>query len=470
MDLINQIFIAIVLTALTGMIACKVLQSHLDGLFKWRPDLAYTAVRCVCILYTLPIGFVLLKLTIESKYMRTDEIWNHSFAMTGILRILVFVAALFWLAATVKAAVQYIRKNMQWFEVLRGNIPEDDEVAMEEFIRIKKKLKLHGYIRLRRNDLLPMPLTSGIIVPTVILPYRRYNREQLRVILYHELTHCRNHDVFFKLSCIYIKLVTHMNSQTELLMDYVKEFSECNCDADASEAMKDEVSLKGYYNVILQITDVAMIPSMYPMSMLCEGQTCLERRINYMKFLETRKKTAKVAAFGLSTMFMLLGVTTTYAAGVPLASFQDWLYQKTEVVSMESQELPDFEEQVVLPGQDNSYDGVIYANPEDEGVMPQGLDANEMASFNWTMDSGIRYISGTFYVKSGQNIVVSASTTPASSTFWLGIMDSSGKVRYIQGSGSLSYTFPIDKSSNYRVIIQNQSSVSITSSGSYYYY
>ncbi|MBO5347117.1 MAG: signal transduction protein, partial [Lachnospiraceae bacterium] len=90
--------------------------------------------------------------------------------------------------------------------------------------------------------------------------------------------------------------------------------------------------------------------------------------------------------------------------------------------------------------------------------------------FQWSVNPGVRHVSSSFYVSAGQTITVSATALPGGNTYRIGIQDSWNNVRYVEGTGSLGHQFAITSSGNYRVLVQNRSSVTLTATGAYSYY
>lgn len=167
-----------------------------------------------------------------------------------------------------------------------------------------------------------------------------------------------------------------------------------------------------------------------------------------------------------------MSVTTTYAATSKVADVHDYLYKNVEVTTdvTDTVEETGLEENYLPAALDDTYDELVYANPELEIISPI-LDANVVQSFSWSVAPGTRTVTNTFYVSSGQHISVAAVATPSTTTYWIGIMDKWNNVYYVEGTGALSHNFTANSSGNYRVLVQNRgSSGNLTAVGSYYYY
>ena len=474
MNLISQIFFAILITSATGTIALACWKAAKSLCLRWNPDVVHLTLKLTGVLYLIPFSYILMQHMRRDGYIRVDGMWQMNFSLNGLLWILGAAAEGAWVYLTLRSIVRSIRKASKQRDTFGGNIPEEDEIAIEEFERIKKKLNIRRKIRLYRNDMVSSPMIRGVFFPTIILPLKDYDREQLKVIFHHEFTHYKGQDLLYKGIAWIVSIVQHLNPISGNLLELLDEWCELQCDVRAIAAISDELSATRYFEVIVETMrrNPDKADGYYTFSMLCEAQLRLERRIEYMKKYNQIKKHAKaVTALGVFA-FVMFGVTTTYAAGSKVADVHDFIYKNVEVTTEvpDTTEETDMEEFYISGADDNTYDELVYANPELEIISPM-LDANEMQSFSWSVAAGTRTVTNTFYVASGKSISVSCTATPGTTTYWLGIMDKWNNVYYVQGTGSLSHTFTTSTSGNYRVLVQNRaSSGTLTASGNYCYY
>ena len=82
----------------------------------------------------------------------------------------------------------------------------------------------------------------------------------------------------------------------------------------------------------------------------------------------------------------------------------------------------------------------------------------------------MRHVSDKIKLKEGQKVVVSSTAVPAELEYWIGIMNSDGDVRFVQGTNAIAHTFTIYEDDTYRVLVQNRDIATITATGSFYYY
>lgn len=471
MSLISQIFFAIVITSFTGTGALGIWKLLQKILLKWNPDLVYLILRCVCLLYVLPVGYVLIQFTVGDGYIQSDDMWQMNFSATWVMSFLYLSLECMWAVLTVKGIVSYIYQGLKWRAFRRTTVPEENEAAREEFLRVKKELGVHRNIHLCRNEKFGSAMITGIFRCSVILPTEEFSREQLRVIFYHELTHYKSCDLLYKLCGICVGVIHYWNPFSKRLLKLLEEWSEYDCDRKAIAAMRPETTTGHYFEMIMDT--MRQTPEIhggdYIFSMLYENQTSLERRIDYMRKYNEIKKAGKFVSVVLIAVFVLTNVSTSYAAGSKMADIQDTIYKGTEQTSSMNDIVME-EGMIFIPaGTDSSFADLVYGNPEAETIMPV-LDEEEVASFNWVVSPDTRYVSGKLSLKSGQKVSVSCTTLPPSSTYWIGIMNVGGDVWYYEGTGSLGYNFSVNAKGTYRVLVQNRSTVDITSTGSYYYY
>lgn len=442
--------------------------------FKCDSSLLYMTLRFVCILYVIPVGYTLIQLTQRNGYLQSDGFWQLNFMPTRQLHVLVLVMAVAWLCLSVRFITLYAKGSRHLRKVCQNQVPEDSQPVLEEFHRVCEKLKIRKNLRLYRCENLPSPMIRGIWKPYIMIPDQKYGQEQLAVIFYHELTHYKSHDIVYKLCCVYVGVLQHQNASANRLLDFMHEWSEFDCDRRAITAMKDERTAGRYFEMIMEMTRdrIHKPDEEHIFSMLSYDQQSLERRIDYMRKYNETKRVAKGVTAIMTFAFAMLSVSTAYAAGTGAAEAHDYLYRSTEQVVGESlaadQEL---EEHFLSGAMDNTYSDLVY---EGNSIQTYGLfdpiEENEIISFEWLISPDVRHVSEKLKLVEGQKVAVSCSVVPASITCWIGIMNSAGDVRFVQGSGALAHEFEIYEDDSYRVLVQNRGLSTITASGSFFYY
>lgn len=470
MNLISQIFFAMLAKISTGTLALGIWLAVSRIAVRWNPRLPYLLLRSVCLLYILPVSYICMQLAVRRGYLQVAGIWQMNFALAGGLRELIAIIIISWTFLTGRQICVCL---FSWKKKKRRccSIPEDDTEILAELARIRKKLRIRRKIAVYRNRALASPRTQGIFCCRVELPLRHYSKEQLTVIFHHELMHCRSFDIFYKLCSRYVRLVYHLGFLGSRLEELLSEWSEYDCDMRAIAAIRDEMSVARYFEMIIDSMDRTVEERDVDVifSGLYDNRHRMERRMDYMKKYGNIKR----AASGMTALavgaFVLINVTTVYAAGSKAAELHDALYQDMETTVAEACNDVALEEHYLPAEADTTYDALEYANPEAELIMP-ALNEQEQVAINWTVTPGVRKVSTTFYVKAGQKIAISTMATPNNNTYWIGIMDPVNDVRYVEGTGSLAHEFAISTSGRYRVLVQNRSNSDITAMGSYMFY
>ena len=68
-----------------------------------------------------------------------------------------------------------------------------------------------GPVEVRISDAVSSPMMIGLFKPTILLPIRHYEYDELRLIIKHELTHYLHRDLWFKLLLILCRAVHWFN-------------------------------------------------------------------------------------------------------------------------------------------------------------------------------------------------------------------------------------------------------------------
>ncbi len=421
------------------------------------------------ILYLIPLGFIVLQLTVRDGYVRRDGLWQLHFSFAGCLWILCAIVGGSWVFFTFRCMIAHIYKSLRHGR-RSSFVPVEDAAVKEEFLRVKKKLGIKRKINLYQNDQVTRPMIQGIFFSSVVLPRREYTREQLSVIFHHELMHYKSHDTFFKFCGACAGWTQHLNPISRRLLGFLDEWSEYHCDSRAIDAISDEMEAGRYFEVITD--SLRGGPDMedkdYIFSTLCESRFSLERRIEYMKRYKELKGVTKKATAAVVFAFAMTSVTTIYAAGSQLVGLHDTLYRNLEVTDGEVAQQRTLEEVYLSGAEDRSYSDIVSGETEER--MTRSVGVNEMATFNWLVVPGTRTVTSSFYVKAGQSISISCTASPGNSPYWIGVQDGWNNVRYVEGSGSFGHTFSVESSGFYRVLVQNRGSVDIDTSGSYTIY
>lgn len=241
MNLISQIFLIILIACFTGTVSLGFWRVFQPLLLKRDPRLVYATLRFVCMMYIVPFGYLIVRLTWHG-YLRTESIWKPNFEMAGDMDLVFGIAGIIWLVFLIKNVADSMVEFIRWKRLCRYRIPVADEQVCAEFLKVKNMLHIHRKIGIYYSSSIQSPMVTGVFQYNILLPKDHYSREELTVIFCHELVHCKHNDPFFKICSIYIGAMQHMTSGEKHILPWINEWSECACDVSAVCALRDVVT------------------------------------------------------------------------------------------------------------------------------------------------------------------------------------------------------------------------------------
>lgn len=173
--------------------------------------------------------------------MRLEELFrefeNSAFPIRASKsELYITVLALLWLFGAAVCAVRYVIGAV-WFRVkifcFSHPAPASKRGLLEELCRefgIRRKIKLRVFM----GDM--SPFITGMLFNTVYVPHNA-DDETLRLVLRHELVHCKRFDLLYKGLLELAAAVHFFNPFVYLLKRYVNKFCELSCDEAAVEAL-----------------------------------------------------------------------------------------------------------------------------------------------------------------------------------------------------------------------------------------
>lgn len=170
-------FFAILIAIVTGTIAKLFWEAARVWIAGRNPKLAYQLLRVVCILYIFPFAYIGIQLTVRDGYIQTDDIWQLNFMATDIVNLLLGAAGLVWIGLSIRCLGQYALQCMRWNRQFWDSIPVEDETALVEFARVKKKLGMHRRVGLYYSPKITSPMVIGFFRFRILLPMRSFSEE-----------------------------------------------------------------------------------------------------------------------------------------------------------------------------------------------------------------------------------------------------------------------------------------------------
>lgn len=240
----------------------------------------------------------------------TDLPENTSqFREQGIQMLSVYqMLAVVWLAAAVlyglyKLLGSYIVQR----ELKRWSMPVPDKSLEMNYQKLCRKMKVSRPPKLWMNAKVTTPLLTGLLRPRIYLPSDRYTWKELELLLSHELSHYRHHDLWYKLLLQLVCIVYWFNPLLHWMRREADQDLEFLCD---ERIMKDGAhEERMQYNYLLAQT-AAQRRNFYGLSTGFNGSLAdlKKRMVNIMRAGKLKK--GKFITFCFLAVFVFMNVMT----------------------------------------------------------------------------------------------------------------------------------------------------------------
>ncbi len=264
----------------------------------------------------------------------TDLPENTSqFREQGIQMLSVYqMLAVVWLAAAAlyglyKLLGRYIVQR----ELKRWSMPVPDKSLEMNYQKLCRKMKVSRPPKLWMNAKVTTPLLTGLLRPRIYLPSDRYTWKELELLLSHELSHYRHHDLWYKLILQLVCIVYWFNPLLHWMRREADQDLEFLCD---ERIMKDGAhEERMQYNYLLAQT-AAQRRNFYGLSTGFNGSLAdiKKRMVNIMRAGKLKK--GKFITFCFLAVFVFMNVMTGCSVKEP----EDSSAVSTESVSQSESE------------------------------------------------------------------------------------------------------------------------------------
>lgn len=453
MDWVSNLFIALLLTDVTGTLF------FLIGIFfrkKWfKNDARLLRLVMIATLCAYTVPFVYIFLYISNRIVEVPDIESdlNLFYNTPITIRVFSILGMVWIGAFLILLGYRIYRYHKWHKVCQGNIPEEDEMMQYRFLEICDKLGIVGKVSLCRNDSIDVPCMTYNRGPVVILPFVKYTKQEVDVILYHELCHYLERDMLLKSWSILAALLHGMNPIAHVLLKQMDLICEECCDRMVCEKAAEDFTDREYFGTILEMLLTEGRGERYQLLALVDTGSNYERRVKFMSEYRKHGCMKKGAALLLSACFLLGSSITALAAGNELTdayvNVAETTSERTPVQIQESMDEQAFEE--ICRAYDLDPAKVVMMG--DDSVEPYGLTIN----LHWHVPADRTYMSTGFTESEGDKVAIAVGADPDDITYQTGLKDPNQIMHYLEGEGALSHTFDIEINGRYYFFVTNLS-------------
>ena len=161
--------------------------------------------------------------------------------------IMAILFVIWLLGASAFAAVSFVRFFRWKRTILRLSKPSP---YYDAFVSTFAEEMEIDQVEIRISDAVSSPMMIGLFTPTILLPIRHYEYDELRLIIKHELTHYLHRDLWFKLILILCRAVHWFNPFMVLFARSIEQECEYYCDMSVMENEPEKMR-KVYCNSIV---------------------------------------------------------------------------------------------------------------------------------------------------------------------------------------------------------------------------
>lgn len=417
--------------------------------------LFYRLLKVVIVFYLLPV--LIVALMEESRTVFGWTGWLH--LSSEVMRSAGWVFLWIWFTGFLWKGKDLWLWERKCREIQKHSVcaSEKDLRLLEECcnrVGIDKKR-----VSLRYSSIIATPLVYGFWRPNIYFPLIfPMKEEEKKAALLHEVIHYKKHDTRWRYLAEFVHCFQWFNPFARRLLKEVGEWSEACCDYLSGSIYGN---LKEYYHIVAGRTlSVEEGYFGFHMSLFYTGEEYLERRLKRVKSYQNAKKKGRWFPTACASLFFVLSSGTVWAATEGALDLYKQVYKATVV---EREELSESVE--ILTEHHGRIAGS--ASMYVEEAEPEGKVPGSSIPFDWAAKPGELHASPSFSCGKLSRIEVMVSVKPAGQTIRVGVIDPDGQVFYVNGSGYICHTFPIQKGGKYRFYVENTSETGIQVDGSY---
>lgn len=319
--------------------------------------------------------------------------------------------------------------------------------AEKDLLKIKRATKLFVH------NMIPAPFMLGLFQTRIFLPEKNLSDSQVKLILDHELIHCKHNDYPYRRLLFFLCSLYWFNPLIYKLADYFIEVNEMACD-EAVLCGKDNREQRMYANLILQMAE-EMFSANEAIGFTGRTTCPLERRIiHIMKKPAVPKK--------ISLLLLSAGVAVSCTISAAAAA--------TGTVALQHAAAKNYEDRSSCPEPLQEHSFMEYTSSSDEKhieVRKLDITPRDATWIDYDIHGRERIVTNSVHLSDSAEVTFYIKADSTGSKFRAGIMDSNQTMRYITSSdGKINHTFTIRKADDYTFFIEGTTTSDIHVSGS----
>lgn len=411
-------------------------------------NIVFELLKMVVLFFLLPVAYIGLRTYI----MQSDS--GYLFSPTPLIVEVCEYIGLIWLAGAVVMLLHVIRGYLIQRKYSKNTF-ECSNDTLEIFREMEfTVLEKNDRLELRQSYQSTTPYVEGYPKPRIVLPVADYTKEDLQVILAHEMTHYKQKDLTLKYFMQLVMVIHYFNPLAWVLFFKIQKWSEFVCDLRASHYVG---GIKPYFGVITRIAMGNPLKSGLTSHLVHNQHELVERVKKLVRISKMKRRSRWSMILVLCTAFMLSS-TTVFAATVECADAYVAVEKQT---SVETQQAGDVRGYRVYTEYGDT-EKVICV----EGEVTEG-ETRGAYTFDWELPAGYRKYAPYVSCTEGMDLVVTVVVDPRDVNIRVGIEDALGYRYYVEGADNIYHVFAIPNDRRYRVYTQNNSETDVSLIGTY---
>ena len=370
-------------------------------------------------------------------------------SIASIAGVLLFI----WAAGVLFMTIHYLKMTIRFYKTFH-NAEECSDEWNGVFRECCRKLGVSDRrVSFIQSYAAVVPFQSGLIRPRIILPEKEYQKDELEVILLHELAHYRHRDMWLRKIGMLIKIIQWYNPCAWAFLRSLVEYSEYSCDRAAVSVYGNR---RQYFDTMISLAEKGPAVDNCLAASLT-GECEMTKRIRKgMTEYKTKKRIGRgllnLAVMAMLALCLILAGSRAYAYGYAQ------IVKTTEVrLPVQMMEMPEY----AILNNDHLDEGFV----EEFGELIALRNMTSRYSFDWTIHTGVRRISSYLALNAGDTLVISGLIEPSDKTVTVGIIEPGNQTQFVNATDVILASFNISSSGSYKVFIQNNSGVTIQAAG-----
>ncbi len=406
----------------------------------------YHMLLLVAAFYLIPFFYLVIRalIILSERNLKKELLYLWTPRIAEIRTILAFV----WLCGLVWGIQGGFHKLKGMLKLRVMNVLPAENELVQLKNRIVEELNIHQKVEVCRSYSVISPMVIGIWKKTVYIPVADYKQNEIEILLYHELTHVKQHITGLKNFVVLLQVFQWFNPCVYVLMGALDEWSETLCDLSVYYDTKCNATIKEYFEFAMQEAEKeqAMLSGFLTKLQRLKG---LSARFEKIRTYSKDKELTCFRGMIMILLFLVISSTSFLIMGAGFTQVHNSLYNATEVKTK------------LQVNEDNYTEYKVQVSLEDNEKMKEMsvLQQNDNSlAFNNNVELGELLVSSTFEVDKGNKIKVMASIIPNDVDLKVGVITPNKTKIYIDGRNMFSYSYIATEKGKYIVFVENETS------------